>query len=94
MVRSNGSASTVWPFSDALQFKNTALLGPQASSPAHLATSEPGCDEMQARTPAVPEKGALSIKGVTKGDRMFLLNPAPGAGLPVINCIFRKDPRR
>jgi len=44
-----------------------ALLGPQASSPAQLATSEPSCDEMQARTPAVPEERAHYTKSVTEG---------------------------
>ena len=44
-----------------------ALLGPQASSPAQLATRKPELKPWQARTPAVPEEVTQTFKGVTKG---------------------------
>ena len=46
------------PFSDAFQLNGRALLGPQASSPAFVATGYPLLNGKQARTPAVPEERA------------------------------------
>ena len=51
------------PFSDAPRTNGRALLGPQASSPAFVATKGYVGQCWQARTPAVPEERAHLFEG-------------------------------
>jgi hypothetical protein len=51
----------------ATEFEGARSSGTAGVPACHVATSELGCDEMQARTPAVPEERALKLHVATKG---------------------------
>jgi hypothetical protein len=56
-----------YPFSSYYPANGRALLGPQASSPANVATLGPLGQGWQARTPAVPEEASVSRNASLKG---------------------------